>query len=542
MTKKIVKFGTEARKSMLNGINIVVSAVQTSVGPKGRTSVIAQSYGAPVITNDGVTIAKSIELDGIEQAGAQLIQQAASKTNDIAGDGTSTTTILAGALINEGVRMVEAGSDPVRLRVGIKKAVDFTLSKLNQYAKPITTRAEKANVATISSRNPEIGEKVAKILEEVGNSGVVTVQTGDSNEITTQVTIGMQFDKGYKSPYFVTDNTKMEAVIEKPLILVTDKKISSIQDILPVIEQMAQSGKKDLVLIADDIEGEALATFVVNKVRGIFNVFAVQAPSFGDKRIAMLEDIAILTGATFISEDLGMSLKKLTLEDLGTAEKVLITKDTTTIVSGGGDKAAVEKRADNLRINIKESTTDYEKEKLNERLAKLVGGVGVIKVGAATEVEMKELKYVVEDALNATKAAIAEGVVAGGGSTLVRLAKELESLKGENDEENLGINIVKKALLAPFRAIASNSGIYDIALIQNKIESAEKSGYDFNLMIEVADMFENGIIDPKMVIREAIMNSSSIAGSVITTEVVVVDAPVTDKSDSQHPSMAGMDY
>ena len=543
MSKKIIKFGSDARKSILKGINTVVSAVQTSVGPKGRTSIIAQSYGGPVITNDGVTIAKSIQLEGLQQLGVQLIQQAASKTNDIAGDGTSTTTILAGALINEGVRMVEAGSDPVRLRVGMKKAVDFIITKLNDYSRPITTLEEMANVATISSRNPEIGKKVASILQKVGQSGVVTVQSGDSNEITTDVTIGMQFDKGYKSPYFVTDNSKMEAVVENPFILVTDKKITSIQEILPVIEAMVKDGKKDLILIADDIDSEALATFVLNKVRGIFNVYAISAPAFGEKRKFILEDIAILTGATFISSDLGMGLKTVTLDDLGFAGKVIITKDSTTIVTGGGTKEMVERRSNQIIESISGAKSEYERDNLNERLAKLIGGVGILKVGAATEVEMKELKYVVEDALNATKAAISEGVVCGGGSTLVRLSQDLDELKGENDQENLGIMIVKKALIAPFRAIASNSGIYDIAVIQKDIENGKNTGYDFNNLKMVSDMFENGIIDPKIVVREAITNAASIAGSVITTEVVVVDDKRTEIGKNEdHPSMAGLDY
>lgn len=543
MSKKIIKFGSDARKSILKGINTVVSAVQTSVGPKGRTSIIAQSYGGPVITNDGVTIAKSIQLEGLQQLGVQLIQQAASKTNDIAGDGTSTTTILAGALINEGVRMVEAGSDPVRLRVGMKKAVDFIITKLNDYSRPITTLEEMANVATISSRNPEIGKKVASILQKVGQSGVVTVQSGDSNEITTDVTIGMQFDKGYKSPYFVTDNSKMEAVVENPFILVTDKKITSIQEILPVIEAMVKDGKKDLILIADDIDSEALATFVLNKVRGIFNVYAISAPAFGEKRKFILEDIAILTGATFISSDLGMGLKTVTLDDLGFAGKVIITKDSTTIVTGGGTKEMVERRSNQIIESISGAKSEYERDNLNERLAKLIGGVGILKVGAATEVEMKELKYVVEDALNATKAAISEGVVCGGGSTLVRLSQDLDELKGENDQENLGIMIVKKALIAPFRAIASNSGIYDIAVIQQDIENGKNTGYDFNNLKMVSDMFENGIIDPKIVVREAITNAASIAGSVITTEVVVVDDKRTEIGKNEdHPSMAGLDY
>ena len=543
MPKKIIKTGADARTALKNGVNAVVDAVRTSFGPAGRTTVIAQSYGAPQIVDDGVTIAKSIELDGPEQNGVALTQQAANKTNDIAGDGTTTTTILLGALVNEGLKVVEAGADPVKVRAGIKKAVSFTLAKLETLSTPVVTQTDKVNVATISSRSKEIGEMISSILDEVGNEGVITVQTGDSNKIEKEVTTGMQFDKGYKSPYFVTDQAKMEAVVERPLILVTDRKISSIQDVLPVIEQMAQTGKKDLILIAEDIEGEALATFVLNKIRGVFNVFAIQAPAFGDRRKAILEDIAILTGATFISGDLGMQLKSTKVEDLGSANKVIVTKDNTTIIGGSGEQEAIDKRANSIRSSISETKSDYEVEKLQERLAKLVGGVGVIKVGAATEVEMKELKFVVEDAVNATKAAIAEGVVPGGASTLVRLSKHLDEIKAESDEEKFGISIVKKALMAPFRAIAQNSGIYDIAVIVQAIETQPHSGFDFTNLVPVSDMYAAGIIDPKMVLREAISNAASVAGSIITTEVIICDAPKDDKDAAAGMGGGmGMDY
>lgn len=540
MSKKIIKFGSEARKSIQRGVNVVVEAVTTSFGPAGRTSVIGQSFGAPNIVDDGVTIAKGIELEGIEQTGVALIQQAANKTNDNAGDGTTTTTILAGALINEGMKVVEAGSDPVRLRAGMKKAVDFSVAKLNAMATPVKTHEDKVSVATISSRSSVIGKMVADVLEEVGQDGVVTVENGDSNEITYKVVQGMQFDKGYKSPYFVTDPAKMEAVIEKPMILVTDRKISSIQDVLPIIEEMAASGRKDLVIIAEDVDGEALATFVLNKVRGIFNVYAVQAPGFGDRRKSMLEDIATLVGATFISADLGMNLKTSKVSDLGCADRVIITKDETTIVGGKGDKEAVDGRVASIRSALDEAKSDYDKEKLQERVAKLVGGVGVLKVGAATEVEMKELKYVVEDAVNATKAAIAEGMVPGGTSSLVRLSKALDELVADNDEENMGIRIVQKALLAPFRAIAKNSGIYDLAIIQSEIEKGSNSGYNFKTMEAVNDMLVAGIIDPKLVLREAITNAGSIAGSILTTEVVIVDAPKEDSGSGMPGGMGGM--
>ena len=543
MSKKLIQFSSNARKSIQSGVNTVVKAVQTSYGPAGRTSIISQSYGGPTITNDGVTIAKAIELEGLEQMGVSLIQQAANKTNDVAGDATSSTVILSGAIINEGLRVVEAGSDPVKVRSGIQKAVQFSLANLEKIATPIKTREDKASVATISSRSSEIGAMIADILEKVGNDGVVTVQTGDSNKMEVELTQGMQFDKGYKSPYFVTDTAKMEAVVEKPMILVTDQKVTSIQDILPVIEQMASSGKKDLVLIADDIEGEALATFVLNKVRGIFNVYAVQAPAFGDRRKAILEDIAILVGATFISLDLGMQLKTVSFDDLGTASRVIITKDTTTIVDGGGDKNSVQNRANYITESIRETKSDYEIEKLLERKAKLVGGVGVIKVGAATEVEMKELKYVVEDAVNATKAAIAEGVVPGGAVTFVRLSQELDQIleKADNNDEKIGIQVVQKALFAPFRAIAQNSGIYDISIILEKISQNSNSGYDFKEMKFVENMLTSGIVDPKIAIREAISNATSVGSSVLTTEVVICDEPKDDKSNPMS-GMGGMDY
>jgi chaperonin GroEL len=541
MSKKIVLYGSDARKGLQAGVNVVVKAVETSYGPAGRTSVLDQGYGAPSITNDGVTIAKAIELEGVEQSGVALMQQAADKTNSQAGDGTSTTTIIAGSLINEGLRVVEAGGDPVKVRIGMKKAVDFVLDELNKIATPIKTRDEKANVATISSRSSEIGNKVADILEQVGQNGIVTVQNGDSNSIVSEVTQGMQFDKGYKSPYFVTDKAKMEAIVEKPLILITDRKIATVQDLLPIIKEMTQSGRKDLVLIAEDIEGEALTTFILNKLQGLFNFYAVQAPAFGDRRKAMLEDIAILTGATFISSDLGMQLKTATLSDLGSCGRVIITKDSTTIIDGKGDEKNVIDRINAIKQSILETKSDYDKEKLAERLAKLSGGVAVIKVGANTEVEMKELRYVVEDALNATKAAIAEGVVPGGASTLVRLASKLDSFKLDNEEENTGVSIVRKALIAPFRAIAKNSGVYDIAILQKDIESNVNSGFDFSTMQPVSDMIKSGIIDPKMVVREAISNASSIAGSIITTEVAVINAPSKDGDKAAMPNgMEGM--
>jgi chaperonin GroEL len=545
MSKKIIKYGTEARKAIQTGVNAVVNAVKTSYGPVGRTTIIAQSYGSPVVTNDGVTIAKAVELDGLEQMGVSLVQQAANRTNDKAGDGTTLTTVLTGAMINEGIKVVEAGADPVKVKAGILKAVAFAQDYLNKATVPVKTKADKANVARISSRSDEIANMVAEILEEVGDSGVVTVQTGDSNKIEKEVALGMQFDKGYKSPYFVTDSAKMEALADKPMILVTDQKISSIQDVVPIIESMAQMGKKDLVIIAEDIEGEALATFVLNKIRGVFNVYAVQAPAFGDRRKAMLEDIAVLTGATFISSDLGMQLKTATTDDLGKADKVIMTKDTTTIVGGKGDQKSIDNRISLITSAVNDSKSEYDKEKLQERLAKMTGGVGVIKVGASSEVEMKELKYIVEDALNATKAAVAEGVVPGGASTLVRISTALTDLS-EDEDEKTGISIVQRAFLTPFRAIAENSGMYDISVVLQEINKSDKAGYNFKTMTPVKDMLKDGIIDPKMVLREAIDNSASVAGSVITTQVVICDEPKDDSAPAGMPGgmggMGGMDY
>lgn len=532
MAKKIIKFSTNARKSIQAGVNTVVSAVQTSYGPAGRNTVIEKSYGAPEITNDGVTIAKAVELEGFENLGAKLIIEAANKTNDIAGDGTSLTTILAGALINEGIKVVESGSDPVKVKKGMQKAAEYAQSYLLKVTKQIKTVAEMADVATISSRSPEIGLMIANLIDKVGKDGVVTVSDGESSTMETDMTEGMQFDKGYKSPYFVTDSEKMEAISKKPSILVTDLKVSSIQDILPIIESLSQTGRKELVIIADDIDGEALATFIVNKIRGIFSIFAVQAPAFGDRRKAMLEDIAVLTGAAFISSDLGMSLKQATVDDLGSADKVVMTKDTTTIVGGKGDKDSIKKRISALKSAVAETKSDYDKEKLQERLAKLTGGVAVIKVGAATEVQMKELKFQVEDAVNATKAAVAEGVVPGGATTLIRIAKDLETLEGGNEDEAVGINLFRRALIAPFRAMAKNSGIDDISVFVKDIEASKNGGFDFTTNTMQSDMIKAGIVDPVMVLKEAIANSTSIASSLITTEVAMIE----EKEEKQEPA------
>jgi len=538
---KIIKLGSKARSSIKNGVDILATAVGATLGPKGRTAIIGKSYGSPEIINDGVTVAKAIELeDPIEQLGASLVQQAANKTNDVAGDGTTTTVVLTAALVTEGIKMVESGVDPVAIKRGMHLALESAVSELTSMRKTIETEEEMADVATISSRSSEIGTLIAKMLMKVGNDGVVTVQTGDSNNIETDFTEGMQFDKGYKSPYFVTDTQRMEAVMDRPSILVTDLKVSTIHQIIKLLEELLQSGKKDILLIADDIDGDALANFILNKVRGTFNILAVQAPAFGDRRKAMLQDIAVLTGATFISSDLGMKLESVTVDDLGTCDRVISNKDTTTIVGGNGDKIAIQSRIEEIRSTIGSVTSDYDREKLIERLAKLAGGVGVIKVGAATEVAMKEMKYLVEDALNATKAAIAEGVVSGGGSALIKVAHKLSNLKSENTDENAGIQIVLKAMLAPFRTIANNSGIYDISILVDQIKDTAKSGYDFLNMKIVEDMIKAGIVDPVLVTKEALINSVSVSGSILTTEVAIVDKPKDDSKSDSAPDMGGM--
>jgi len=538
---KIIKLGSKARTSIKNGVDILATAVGATLGPKGRTAVIGKSYGAPEIINDGVTVAKAIELeDPIEQLGASLVQQAANKTNDVAGDGTTTTVVLTAALVTEGIKMVESGIDPVAIKRGMHMALEQAVIELTAMKKTIDTEEEMADVATISSRSSEIGTMIAKMLMQVGKDGVVTVQTGDGNTTETEITSGMQFDKGYKSPYFVTDSQRMEAVMDRPVVLVTDRKISSIHEIIKLLEALLQTGKKDILLIADDIDGDALANFVLNKIRGTFNILAVQAPAFGDRRKEMLRDIAILTGATFISSDLGMKLEKATLEDLGSCDKVISTKDNTTIVGGSGDKQIIQNRIDEIRNSLGSVTSDYDREKLQERLAKLGGGVAVVKVGAATEVAMKELKYLVEDALNATKAAVAEGVVAGGGSALIKVAHKLANLKSDHTDENAGIQIVLKAMLSPFRIIANNSGIYDISILVDQIKDTARSGYDFLNMKIVDDMIKAGIVDPVLVTKEALINSVSVAGSILTTEVAIVDKPKEDSASGAGPDMGGM--
>ncbi|GAB4147561.1 MAG: chaperonin GroEL [Patescibacteria group bacterium] len=537
---KIIKLGSKARAGIKAGVDILAAAVGASLGPKGRTAIIGKSYGAPDINNDGVTIAKAIELeDPIEQLGASLVQHAANKTNDVAGDGTTSTVVLTSSLVGEGIRMVESGIDPVALRRGMNLALEKSLEVLDEMHKSVESEEEMADVATISSRSKDIGSMIAKMLQKVGKNGVVTVQSGDGNSIETELTEGMQFDKGFKSPYFVTDTQRMEAVMEHPAILVTDRKISSIHEVVKLLEQLLQSGKKDILIIAEDVDGDALANFILNKMRGTFNILAVQAPAFGDRRKAMLQDIAVLTGATFISSDLGMKLETATIDDLGSCDRVISNKDTTTLVGGSGEKSAIEARIAEITNAMQSASSDYDREKFQERLAKLSGGVGVIKVGAATEVAMKELKYLVEDALNATKAAVAEGVVSGGGSALIKVAHQLKDLKSENPDEHAGIQIVLRAMQAPFRQIAQNSGIYDISILVNDIQGSPRGGYDFLNMKMVEDMIQAGIVDPVLVTKEAMKNAVSVAGSILTTEVAIVDKPKEEVA-SAAPGMGGM--
>ncbi len=537
---KEIKFGEEARKKMLDGVNTLADTVKVTLGPKGRNVVLDKSFGAPLITNDGVTIAKEIELDDpYENIGARLVKEVATKTNDVAGDGTTTATVLAQAIIKEGVRNVAAGGDPMAIKRGIDKAVGEAVEGLKEISSDINGKEDIARVASISANNQEIGNLIADAMEKVSKDGVITIEESKTATTGLNVVEGMQFDKGYISPYFVTDTDKMEAVMENPYILITDKKISNIQEILPLLEAlMQQSGK--LVIIADDIEGEALSTLVLNKLRGVLNVVAVKAPGFGDRRKEMLEDIAILTGGEVITSDLGLELKDTTVEQLGRAKQVKIQKENTIIVDGAGDKEAIASRVKQIRTGIEETKSEYDKEKLQERLAKLAGGVAVIEVGAATEVEMKEKKLRIEDALSATKAAVEEGIVAGGGTALVnvmpRVQKLADTLEGD---EKLGARIVLKALEEPVRQIAVNAGL-EGAVILEKVKTSEKGiGFDSSKE-EYVDMKKAGIVDPTKVTRSALQNAASIAGMFLTTESVVTDKKEKECHCGYHDMEAGM--
>ena len=523
MAKQIV-FDEEARRKLEAGVNAVANAVKVTLGPKGRNVVLEKKYGAPTITNDGVTIARDIELeDAFENMGAQLVKEVSIKTNDVAGDGTTTATVLAQAMIKEGLRNVAAGANPMVVKKGIKKAVDVLVEELKAISQKVESKEAKAQVASISAGDEEIGQLIADAMEKVGDDGVITVEEAKTMETSLETVEGMQFDRGYISPYMATDAEKMEAVMSNPMVFITDRKISMIQDIMPVLEKVVQAGR-ELLIIAEDIEGEALATLVVNKLRGTFKAVAVKAPGFGDRRKAMLQDIAILTGATVISEEVGRKLDSASVADLGSAGQVRVTKEMTTIVDGMGDKQQIADRVAQIRKQIPETTSEFDKEKLQERLAKLAGGVAVIKVGAATEVEMKDKKLRIEDALNATRAAVEEGIVAGGGTALLQVQAALAKIKASGDEKT-GVEIVKRAIEEPVRQIAHNAGL-EGAVIVDTIKRGRK-GYGFDaLNEEYVDMIAAGIVDPTKVTRSALQNAASIAAMVLTTESLIADKPV----------------
>ena len=536
---KQLKYGIEARKALESGVNALADTVKITLGPKGRNVVLDKKFGAPLITNDGVTIAKEIELqDPFENMGAQLVKEVATKTNDVAGDGTTTATLLAQAIIREGLKNLAAGANPMVLKRGIEAATEAAVEGLKKLSKPIGGKQEIAQVAAISASDETIGELIADAMEKVGNDGVITVEESKTMKTELNLVEGMQFDRGYASAYMVTDTDKMEAVLDNPLILITDKKISNIQEILPLLEQIVQTGKK-LLLIAEDIEGEALATLVVNKLRGTFHCVAVKAPGFGDRRKAMLQDIAILTGGQVISEELGLELKDATLDMLGTARQVKVDKENTTIVEGAGEASEIKARINSLRAQIEETTSDYDREKLQERLAKLAGGVAVIAVGAATEVEMKERKLRIEDALAATRAAVEEGIVPGGGVALLNVLAEVEKLLDNYEgDARTGVAIVLRALEEPMRQIAANAGI-EGSVIVDTIKKTSKQGYGFDaLRGEYVDMAERGITDPTKVTRSALQNAASIAAMVLTTESLVADIP--EKEPPMPPQGGGM--
>lgn len=536
---KEIKFSEDARTKMLKGVDKLADTVKSTIGPKGRNVVLEQSYGSPTITNDGVTIAKAIDLeDHFENMGAKLVSEVASKTNDIAGDGTTTATVLTQAIVNEGMKNVTAGANPVGIRRGIERATKAAVEGLHKMSHDVKTKDDIAQVASISAANEEVGKLIADAMEKVGNDGVITVEESRGVDTTLDVVEGMQFDRGYMSQYMVTDNDKMEADLDNPYILITDKKISNIQDILPLLQSVVEQSRS-LLIIADDITGEALPTLVLNKMRGTFNVVAVKAPGFGDRRKAQLEDIATLTGGTVITDDLGLNLKDATIDQLGQANKVTVTKDDTTIVEGAGDKDQIAERVATIKQQISETTSDFDKEKLQERLAKLAGGVAVVRVGAATETELKEKKYRIEDALNATRAAVEEGFVPGGGTALANVISDLEDVEAEGDEAT-GVNIVRRALEEPVRQIAENAG-EEGSVIVTKLKG-QKPGVGYNAANdEWVDMVEAGIVDPTKVTRSALQNAASVSALLLTTEAVVADLPEDNPAPAAPaPGMGGM--
>ncbi|WDI79053.1 chaperonin GroEL [Candidatus Purcelliella pentastirinorum] len=539
MTSKDVKFGNNARSKMLKGVNVLADAVKVTLGPKGRNVVLDKSFGAPAITKDGVTVAREIELeDKFENMGAQMVKEVASKANDAAGDGTTTATVLAQAIVSEGLKAVAAGMNPMDLKRGIDKAVSTAVKKLEHLSIPCSDSNSVIQVGTISANSDEsVGILIAKAMEKVGNEGVITVEEGNGLEDEMEVVEGMQFDRGYLSPYFINKSESGSVELENPYILLVDKKISNIRELLPLLEAVAKAGKP-LLIVAEDVEGEALATLVVNTMRGIVKATAVKAPGFGDRRKAMLQDIAVLTAGTVVSEELLMELEKTTIEDLGQAKRVVINKDTTTIIGGKGDKISINGRVNQIRQEIKKATSDYDKEKLQERVAKLAGGVAVLKVGAATEVEMKEKKARFEDALHATRAAVEEGVVAGGGVALVRVAAQLSDLQGQNEDQNVGIKVALKAMEAPLRQIVSNAG-EEPSVIARNIKDGKKD-YGYNAATDkYGNMFDFGILDPTKVTRSALQYAASVAGLMITTECMVTDLPKEDKQDMSGSNPTG---
>ncbi len=533
MAKQLI-FSEDARHKLSKGMETLATAVATTLGPKGRNVALDKKFGSPTITHDGVTVAKEIELqDPFENMGAQLLKEAATKTNDIAGDGTTTSTVLAHAIVMEGMKNLAAGYNPMLLKRGIEAATKVVSEKINKQAIELTTKAEIANVASISAQDRTIGELIAEVMDKVGKDGVITVEESKGLEFETEYVEGMQFDRGYISAYFITDPDHMEAAISEPYLLIYDKKISAATDIVPILEKLVQIGKRELVIIAEDIDGEALATLVLNKLRGMLNVVAVKAPGFGDRRKAMLQDIAILTGAQVISEETGRKLESTTISDLGRAEKVVVNKDDTTVIGGKGDSPQIKGRIEQIRVEIDKSTSDYDKEKLQERLAKLSGGVAIIRVGAATETELKEKKHRVEDALSATRAAVEEGIVPGGGVALINAVPDLLKLKMDNEDAQIGVNIVRKALEVPMRKIAENAG-KDGSVVLEGVRRAQKEkknlkiGYDV-ISEEYVDMVSNGVIDPAKVTRGALENAASIAAMILTTEALITDIPEKDK-------------
>ena len=533
---KDLRFNEEARRALERGVNKVADAVKVTLGPRGRNVVIEKKFGSPIITKDGVTVAKEIELaDPQEDVGAKLVKEVASKTNDVAGDGTTTATVLAQAMVREGLRVVAAGAKPLAVKKGMDKAVAAAVAAIAEMSIPIEDKEGIASVGAIAGNDRQIGEDIAEAMDQVGKDGVITIEESKGTGTTVEIVEGMQFDKGYLSPYFVTDPERMEAVLENPIILIHAKKISNVQDLVPVLEKVARAGQP-LLIISEDIEGEALATLVVNRIRGILNVAAVKAPGFGDRRKAMLEDIAILTGGTFLSEDLGIKLENVEMNQLGHAEKIVITKEDTTIIKGGGTKEALSGRVAQIRSQISNTDSDYDREKLEERLAKLAGGVAKLSVGAATETELKERKHRFEDALNATRAAVEEGIVPGGGVALVEAAKALTDLKGNNEDEQVGINIVRRALEEPLRQIAMNAGLEGSVVVNKVRESAKGIGLNADTE-EYVDMVKAGLIDPAKVTRFALQNAASIASLILTTEVLATEI----KEKNAAPAGGGMD-